>query len=55
MEEAGDHHIMELLKQLKTEIQQDDLRKAIVDAFLLYLQQSHMRQFVPALRAALAL
>ncbi|XWN53644.1 TetR/AcrR family transcriptional regulator [Anoxybacillus flavithermus] len=55
IEEAGDHHIVELLKQLKTEIQQDDPRKAIVDAFLLYLQQSHMRQFVPALRAALAL
>lgn len=30
-------------------------KEQIIEAFLLYLQQSHMRQFVPALRAALAL
>ncbi|WP_461200256.1 TetR/AcrR family transcriptional regulator [Anoxybacillus sp. TBDG-1] len=55
IEEANDHHMMELLKQLKEEMERDEPRKAIIEAFLLYLQQSNMRQFVPALRAALAL
>ncbi|MCL6616761.1 MAG: TetR/AcrR family transcriptional regulator, partial [Anoxybacillus ayderensis] len=55
IEEARDYHTMDLLKQLKEEMERDEPRKAIVEAFLLYLQQSDMRQFVPALRAALAL
>ncbi|AKS39037.1 TetR family transcriptional regulator [Anoxybacillus gonensis] len=55
VEEARDHHTMELLKQLKEEMEREEPRKAIVEAFLLYLQQSDMRQFVPALRAALVL
>ena len=31
------------------------IKEQIIEAFLFYLQQSDMRQFVPALRAALAL
>ena len=55
IEETTDRAMIELLEQLEAEIKKDEPRKAIVEAFLFYLQQSDMRQFVPALRAALAL
>lgn len=50
-----DDDLMELLFMFKQEICSEKPRKMIIEAFLLYLERTKLSEFLPALRAKLAL